>query len=103
MAYVFHPTTPTRRPVRDALVAEDLGERRRRVTGLVGQAEVLEPDAADRQRRGLGGAEALVAGEEHRVAARSDDQHRLLEPRIEPAEVGEVGAVLAVGPDHQRS
>ena len=50
--------------------AEDLGERQRRVARLARQAEVLEPEAAHRQRRRLGHGEALVADEERRVAVR---------------------------------
>ena len=73
-------------------------QRRRRVARLARQAQVLEADEPHRQRCGLGEPEALVADEERRIAGSADDQHRLLEPRVEPSEVGEVGAVLAIAP-----
>ena len=47
----------------DALGPEDLGERHRGVTGLAGQAEILEADAPQGQWRGLGGGQVLVADE----------------------------------------
>ena len=101
-AYVFHPTTPTRRPVpmpASPRTSASAGDASR---GWLGRLRSWNRT----QRAGSGAAsavaEALVAGEEDRVAARRHDHHGLLEARIEPAEVGEVGAVLAVGPDHQR-
>ena len=100
-AYVFQPTVPTRHPVvmpSDARISDSAADG---VAWLAGQAEVLEPDESHRQRRGPCDAVALVADEERRIAARPDDEHRLLEPRVEPGEVGEVGAVLPIAPHDQ--
>src|SRR5439155_8542244 len=85
----------------DPLVGEDLGERPRSITGLSRQAEVLEQVAAQRERRGAGHPETLVADEDRRVAVRAHDEDRLLEPRIEPGEERHRRAVLAVGEDDQ--
>ncbi len=52
--------------------------------------------APHRQRGHAGHAHALVADQDRRVVRRPDDQQRLLEPRVEAGQVGEVGAVLAV-------
>ena len=101
-AYDFQPTTPTRLPGRDALVGEDLGQRPRPIARLAGQAEVLEQDAAHRQRRGAGRPAALVPDEDRRVAVgRARRRERLLEARVEAGQPGEVGAVLAIGVDDQ--
>ena len=86
---------------RDPFRTEELGQWRRRVTRLIRQAQILEAHGANGQWSGFGGAIALVAGEERRLPRRSDDQHRLLEAGVEAGQVGEVGAVLAVGPDDQ--
>ena len=86
---------------RDALRAEDRLERPGPVARLVGQAEVLEQLAAHRQRCGAGHPEALVADEDRRVAIGPDDEHGLLEARVEAREVREVGAVLAVPVDDE--
>ena len=66
--------------------------------GWPGRLRSWKRRRAHRQRRRLGHAEALVADEQGRVAARPDHEHRLLEARVEPGEVGDVGAVLAIGP-----
>ena len=52
--------------------ARIVGKRQRRVAGLAGQAEILEADAPQRERRRLGGGEALVADEQRRIAARGE-------------------------------
>jgi hypothetical protein len=85
----------------DTFGNEDVREWERTVTGLTGQAEVLEEVAAHLQRGGSGGAMAFVADEDGRVALGADHEDRLLEPGIESGEVRQVGAVLAVGVDHQ--
>ncbi len=82
----------------DPCVAQDRTQRHRRVAGLARKAQVLEGDQPHRQRgRGRHRA-ALVADEDGGLARRRDEQHRLLEAWVEPGEVGEVGAVLPVGP-----
>ena len=91
-----HP--PSRR---DALRGEDLRQRGGRVAWLAGQAEVLEPHESHRRWCGAGDPVALVADQECRIAGRPDDEHRLFEPRVEPGEIGEVGAVLPIAPDDQ--
>jgi hypothetical protein len=85
---------PAGRP--DALVGQDLGQRPRAVSRLAGQAEVLEANWSHRQRCRLTQAIALVAEKDRRFARRSDDEHRLFEPWVEPGEVGDVRAVLPI-------
>ena len=68
----------------------------RSVARLARQAEVLEEVPAHRERGGAGHAVALVSDEDGRLVGRPDDEQRLLEPRVEAGQVGEVGAVLAV-------
>ena len=87
---------------RDALVAEDLGQR---CGGVAGLARAGSSPGRMTSRIGRGAAAAMPA---HSLPTRTagspdgpDDQHRLLEARVEAAEVGEVGAVLAVGPDDE--
>ena len=82
----------------DALVAQGLGERPRVVPRLARQAQVLEADRPHGEWRRRAEVEALVAEQERRITGRRDDQHRFFESRVEPGEVGDVGAVLAVGP-----
>ena len=98
---LFQPTTPTRVAGPDPGLAEDLRERPRPVAWLARQAQVLEQDALHRQGSGAGHPPALVADEHDRVAGRRDDEDRLLEARVEPGEVREVRAVLAVGVDDE--
>ena len=95
-AYVFQPSTPTRVPGADPLPRQDLAQRPGPVARLAGQAEVLEPLAAHRQRRGAGHPVALVAHQDQRIAVRPRDQHGLLEARVEAAQERQVRAVLAV-------
>ena len=92
---------PDPSPGTDALAAEDLGQRPGSIAWLPGQAEVLEQDAAHRQRRGAGRPEALVADEDRGLLGRADDRDRLLEPWVEAGQPGEVGAVLSIGVDDQ--
>jgi hypothetical protein len=42
-----------------------------------------------------------LPNEHRRLAARSDDEDRLLEARVESGEVRDVGAVLAIGVDDE--
>ena len=88
---------------RDALRGQDLGQGPRAVTGLPGQAEVLEELDAHGQWSRCGQALALVSDEDERllVARYRQDEDGLLETRIEARQVAEVGAVLAVGVDDQ--
>ncbi len=53
------------------------------------------------QRCGPGRAPALVADQHGRLALGPEDRQRLLEARVEAGQPGQVGAVLAVGVDHQ--
>jgi hypothetical protein len=85
----------------DALARQELGQGSGSIAWLAGQAEVLEPMPPHRQRRGTRHAPALVPDQQRRIVVRPDDQQRLLEPGIEPAQIREVGAVLAVGVDHE--
>ena len=92
------PDDPDPAVARDALVAQDVRQRRRAVARLRRKAQVLEHHDSHRQRRGHGHARALVAHQESRVAGLTDDQHRFFEARVEAAEVGEVRAVLTIRP-----
>src|SRR2546421_628380 len=85
----------------DPLVLQDLGKRSGSVARLVRQAEVLKEVPPEWQRGRAGHRVALVANDQCRVAAWSDDEDRLLESRIESGEVREVRAVLAVRVDDQ--
>src|SRR3954453_18691848 len=93
------PDDADTRRIGDALVAKDLGEWPRAITRLVRQAEVLESVPAHRQRGRAGRPVALVPDEDRRLAARPDDQDRLLEARVEPGQPRHVRAVLAIGVD----
>ena len=77
---------------------DDRVERRRSVTGLSGKAQVLEQHRPHRQGRGGRHARALVADEHRRIFLWADDEDGLLETWVEPGQVGEVCAVLTVGP-----
>ena len=83
----------------DPLGGEDVAQRPRPVPGLVRQAQVLEQVASHRERRRAGHPVALVADEDGRLIGRAQDEDRLLEPRIEPGQPGQVGAVLSIGVD----
>ena len=61
----------------------------------------IEPDV-EGDRRGAAGALVLRPGQEHRLAARHEDQQRLLEARVEAGRPGEIGEVLAVAIDDER-
>ena len=87
---------PDPRARADPLPRQDVAQRPGPVARLAGQAEVLEPLAAHRQRRGPGHPVALVAHQDQRVAVRPGDQHGLLEARVEAAQERQVRAVLAV-------
>ena len=100
-AYVFQPTTPTRLPGPMPSSARISASGRERSRGWPGRLRSWNRMPAHRQRRGAGHAVALVADEDRRVAVRPDDQERLLEARVEAGQVGEVGAVLAVGVDDE--
>ena len=100
-AYSFHPTRPTRLAGLDPGGGQHLGRGPGATARLARQAEVGEQVAAQRHRRSAGQAEALVAHQHGRVALRAEHQQRLLEARVEPGQVGQVGAVLPVGVDHQ--
>ena len=101
-AYVFQPTTPTRVPA--AIPSSPRGSRpsgRDRSRGWLGRLR-----SWNRWRRiGSGAAPAIpqhslptrIAGS----PVRADDEDRLLEPRVEAGQEGEVGAVLAVGVDDE--
>ena len=67
---VFQPSTPTRRPgARSPPPPGCSRSGRDRSRGWLGQAEVLEPLAAHRERRGAGRPVALVADEDRRRVA----------------------------------
>ena len=85
----------------DALGGEDGGQRLGAVARLAGQAEILEPDRSHRQWRRLDQPMALVADKDRRIAWRANHEHSFFEPRVEPGEVGDVRAVLPIGPHHQ--
>ena len=101
LAYVFHPTTPTRLP--DVMPSEPRisGNGNDASRGWLGRLRSWKRT----QRSGSGAASAsavaLVADEQRRITGSADDEHRLLEPRVEPGEVGQVGAVLTIGPHDQ--
>jgi hypothetical protein len=86
-------------PWAEPLARQDLGERPRAIAWLPGQAQVLEALPPHRQRRGARQAVTLVADQDRRIVVRSDEEHGFLEAWVEAAQVGEVGAVLAVGVD----
>jgi hypothetical protein len=85
----------------DPLLPQDLGERPGPVARLARQAQILKEVPAELQRRGAGYRVALVAYQECRVAARSDDEDRFLEARVESGEVRNVRAVLTIGVDDE--
>lgn len=89
------------RPGTHTLIGHDVRQRQRAVAWLAGQAEVLVEPHLHGEGRGTSHPDALVADEDRRSPRFADDQHRLLEPGIEAGQVGEVGAVLPVGVDHQ--
>ena len=93
--------TPTRASGPDPLPGEDLAQRQGPVARLAREAQVLEALPFHRERRGPGHAPALVPDEDRRDPARPQDEDRLLEPRVEPGEEREVGAVLPIGVDDQ--
>ena len=100
-AYVFQPMMPTRLPGPIPSSARISASGARSVARLARQAQVLEPLPPHRQRRRPGDAPALVADQDGGITIRPHDQHRLLETRVEAGQVGQVGAVLAIGVDHQ--
>ena len=85
------------RPGSDPLIGEDLPERPGPISGLAGQAQVLEQLTAHRQRRRTGHAVALVADEDRRNPVGPDDEQGLLEAGVEAGQPGEVRAVFPVG------
>ena len=98
------PSSRRRRPgcpCRIPSVREDVGEGPGAVAGLAREAEVLEQVAPHGEGRRSGHAVALVAHQDRRVIRPARQQERLLEPGVEPGQIGEVGAVLAVGIDDE--
>ena len=98
-AYVFQPTTPTRRPAPMPSSAEDLGQRLDRSRGWPGRLR-----SWNRMRRiGSGAAPAVPKHSlPTRIAGGSVGPtiaHRLLEAWVEAGQPGEVGAVLSIGVD----
>ena len=74
---------------------------RDRSRGWLGRLKSWKQVAPHRQGRGAGHAPALVADQDRRLALGPTTSSRLLEARVEPGEVREVGAVLAVGVDDE--
>ena len=101
-AYVFQPTTPTRLP--GPIPSSARISRQRRATGRAAGSGRLR--SWNRLRRiGSGAAPAIP---KHSLPTRMagsppgpSDEQRLLEARVEAGQVGEVGAVLAVGVDDE--
>ena len=68
--------------------------------GLAGETEILVEMASHGDGSGACRPPALVANEDRRLIVIANDQEGLLESRVEPGQVGEIGAVLAVGVHH---
>ena len=97
----FQATTPTRRPSTTPSSPRIVGQRPGAVARLGRQGQVLvQLDGASASGAARGHPVALVAGQDERVAVRGDDEDRLLEARVEAGQARQVGAVLAVGVDH---
>ena len=101
-------TASSRRPRRatgsHTLRGRDRRERLGPIARLRRQRQLLVAMPAHRQRRRSGQPPALVAHEDCRLGGGRDleDQHRFLEPRIEPGEEREVRRVLAVRVDDDK-
>ena len=95
--YDFHPTTPIRLPPMIPSPSKDGLQGSRSGAGLARQAEVLEKLNPRGQRRRLGHADAFVPNQHLRVADRTDHQQGFFKTGVEPRQIGEIGAVLAVG------
>ena len=100
-AYVFQPTSPTRLPDPMPSSRRISGRELDSPRGWLGRLRSWKRTASHRQRGGLRHPVALVAEQDRRLLRGSDDEDRLLEPGVEPGQVGEVRAVLSVGPDHE--
>ena len=86
---------------RHAAFGEDVGQRRRAVARLPGQAEGLVEHALIGAADDLGIAPALIADQQLRYLSGQQDQQRFLETRVVSREIGDVGRMLAVAIDDE--
>ena len=95
------PTTPTREPAPTPSSARISASGRERSRGWPGRLRSWKQLTAHRQRRGAGHARSTRCrrGSPGRLAP--DDQDGLLEAWVESGQEREVGAVLAIGVDHE--